>query len=105
MLLGQSCHPPYSFLCLHLTVANVIFMVGSLVAALSNSIGMLIAARAVQGIGGGGLIVLSSIVIGDIIPLRKRGLFYAILGSTWAIAAAIGPIIGGALTQHVTWRW
>jgi MFS family permease len=68
-----------------LLLANVVFLVGSLVAALANSIGMLIAARAVQGIGGGGLIILVNIVIGDLIPLRIRGAFYGIIGGVWAI--------------------
>lgn len=88
-----------------LLLANIVFMVGSLVAALSNSIGMLIAARAVQGIGGGGLIILVNIVIGDLFSLRSRGAFYGLIGGVWAIASSIGPIIGGAFTQHVTWRW
>ena len=88
-----------------LLAANVIFMVGSLVAALSNSIGMLIAARAVQGLGGGGLVILVNITIGDLFSLRTRGAFYGIIGGVWAIASSIGPIIGGAFTQKVTWRW
>lgn len=88
-----------------LLFANVIFMVGSLVAALSTSIGMLIAARAVQGIGGGGLIILVNIVIADLFSLRNRGAFYGMVGAVWAIASSIGPIIGGAFTQSVTWRW
>lgn len=88
-----------------LLFANIIFMVGSLVAALSYSIGMLIAARAVQGIGAGGLIILVNVVIGDLFPLRSRGAFYGIIGGVWAIASSIGPIIGGALTQGVNWRW
>jgi EmrB/QacA subfamily drug resistance transporter len=88
-----------------LLFANIVFMVGSLVAALSNSIGMLIAARAVQGIGGGGLIILVNIVIGDLFSLRNRGAFYGVIGGVWAIASSIGPIIGGAFTQSVSWRW
>lgn len=88
-----------------LLLANIIFMVGSLVAALSNSIGMLIAARAIQGIGGGGLIILVNIVIADLFSLRRRGAFYGVIGGVWAIASAIGPIIGGVFTQDVTWRW
>lgn len=88
-----------------LLAANIIFMVGSLVAALSYSIGMLIAARAVQGLGAGGLVILANICIGDLFSLRVRGAFYGMIGGVWAIASAIGPIIGGAFTQKVTWRW
>lgn len=63
-----------------LLLANIIFMIGSLVAALSNSIGMLIAARAVQGLGGGGLVILVNITIGDLFSLRIRGAFYGVIG-------------------------
>ncbi|KAK3673924.1 hypothetical protein LTR78_006126 [Recurvomyces mirabilis] len=88
-----------------LIAAKFVFLIGSLVAGLSNSIGMLIAARDVQGIGGGGLNVLVSIVIGDIIPLRIRGAFYGAMGGIWTLSLAIGPMIGGALTQGASWRW
>lgn len=88
-----------------LMIANVIFMVGSLVAALSNSIGMLIAARAIQGIGGGGLVTLVNICISDLFSMRRRGAYFGIIGGVWAIASAIGPIIGGAFTEKVSWRW
>jgi MFS family permease len=88
-----------------LLCANVIFFIGSLLAGVSVNIGMLITARAIQGIGGGGLIILSNIVIGDLFPLRIRGAFYGVIGAVWAVASSIGPIIGGAFTQSVTWRW
>lgn len=77
-----------------LIVANVIFLVGSLIAALSNSLVMLIAARAVQGTGGGGLITLVEISVGDMFSQRERGLFYGIYGAVWAVSTAIGPVIG-----------
>ncbi|KAK4207161.1 major facilitator superfamily domain-containing protein [Rhypophila decipiens] len=88
-----------------LIIANIIFLIGSLVAALSNSLPMLIAARAVQGMGGGGLITLVEISVGDMFSQRERGLFYGIYGAVWAVATAIGPIIGGAFTEYATWRW
>jgi len=87
-----------------LLLANVIFMIGSLVAALSNSVGMLVAARAVQGLGSGGLVIVN-ITIGDLFSLRTRGVFYGIFGGVWASASSIGPIIGGLLTQSASWRW
>ncbi|KAF7927113.1 hypothetical protein BELL_0500g00060 [Botrytis elliptica] len=88
-----------------LLIANFIFLVGSLIAALSHSVGMLIAARAVQGLGGGGIITLVEISVGDMFSQRQRGLFYGICGAVWAFATAIGPIIGGAFTEYVSWRW
>lgn len=86
-------------------LANIIFMVGSLIAALSYNIGMLIAARAIQGLGAGGLIILVNILIGDLFPLHIRGAFYGLVGAVWAISSSIGPIIGGAFTEKVSWRW
>ncbi|KAK1060863.1 hypothetical protein LTR74_011554 [Friedmanniomyces endolithicus] len=88
-----------------LLVANVIFMVGSLIAALSTSIGMLITARAIQGIGGGGLVILVNITIGDLFSMRSRGAYYGMVGAVWAIASSVGPIIGGVFTEKVSWRW
>lgn len=82
-----------------LLVANVGFFVGSLIAALSVNVGMLIAARAIQGISGGGLVVLVNIVIGDLFSPRRRGAYYGVIGGVWAIASSLGPIIGGAFTE------
>ena len=88
-----------------LMLANVIFMIGSLIVALAHNIAMLIAGRAVQGLGAGGLTILVKIVIGDIFPLNIRSVFYGVIGGVWAVAAATGPAVGGALTEKVSWRW
>ncbi|POR35682.1 Putative transporter C3H1.06c [Tolypocladium paradoxum] len=85
--------------------AVVIFWIGSLLCAVSNSMGMLIAARAIQGVGGGGTIVLPNICISDLFSMRKRGMYFGILGCVWAIASAIGPVLGGVFTSQVSWRW
>ncbi|OCK80690.1 hypothetical protein K432DRAFT_452134 [Lepidopterella palustris CBS 459.81] len=88
-----------------LLLANVVFFIGSLIAGLSTNIGMLIAARAIQGIGGGGLIVLVNICISDLFSMRERGAYFGIIGGVWAIASSLGPIVGGAFTENVSWRW
>jgi predicted MFS family arabinose efflux permease len=88
-----------------LLTTNAVFFVGSLLAAVSVNMNMLIAARVVQGIGGGGLIVLVNITISDLFAMRDRGAYFGMIGGVWALASSLGPVVGGALTQKVSWRW
>lgn len=81
-----------------------LFAIGSGVSGGSKSVGMLITGRTIQGLGTGGLYVLSDIIICDIIPLRYRGLYLSAVLSIAVIGTTIGPIIGGALAK-VQWRW
>ena len=66
---------------------------------------MLIAARAVQGLGGGGILVLVQICVSDLFSIRSRGAYFSVLGATWALASSLGPILGGIFTEEVSWRW
>jgi len=66
---------------------------------------MLIGGRVVQGIGGGGIIVMVTIIIGDLFTLRERAKYYALTGIVWAIASGVGPILGGVFTQTIGWEW
>ncbi|KAL4876323.1 major facilitator superfamily domain-containing protein [Aspergillus karnatakaensis] len=88
-----------------LMVTNAVFMIGSLVCALSISPMMLIGGRVVQGIGGGGIIVMVTIIISDLFELRVRAKYYALTGIGWAVASGVGPILGGVFTETVGWRW
>lgn len=88
-----------------LLITNAIFFVGSLIAALSVNMNMLIGARVVQGMGGGGLIVLVNIAISDLFAMRDRGAYFGIIGGVWALASSLGPIVGGLFTQKVNWRF
>ncbi|EJF56221.1 iron permease [Dichomitus squalens LYAD-421 SS1] len=81
------------------------FFVGSALSGSAKNMNWLIAARTVQGIGGGGIINLASIIVSDLIPLAQRGTYQGFLILTWCFAAAIGPIIGGAFAEKATWRW
>ncbi|KAJ7122881.1 iron permease [Mycena epipterygia] len=83
------------------------FAVGSALAGASQNMSMMIAARAIQGIGGGGIINLSEILTADLVPLAERGIYQGLLGLVWSFASSIGPPIGGALSNsgHKAWRW
>lgn len=86
-------------------IAVAIFWVGSLLSAVSRNMGMLIAARAIQGVGGGGIIILVNICISDLFSMRRRGVFFGAMGMVWAVASGIGPVLGGVFTSKVSWRW
>ncbi|TDZ41402.1 Efflux pump dotC [Colletotrichum trifolii] len=88
-----------------LLAAVGVFWVGSLLCGLAVDMAMLIAARAVQGVGGGGIIVLVNICISDLFSMRQRGVYFGVLGIVWAVASAVGPVVGGVFTSQVTWRW
>ncbi|KAI9806936.1 MAG: hypothetical protein M1833_002594 [Piccolia ochrophora] len=88
-----------------LLIAAAVFFFGSALCGAATSITMLIAGRAVQGLGGGGLIILVNICISDLFSMRNRATYFGIIGMVWALASAIGPIMGGIFTQEVSWRW
>jgi len=88
-----------------LLLAMGVFFLGSTLAATSVSIGMLILARAVQGIGGGGIVVLVNICVSDLFSPRTRGKYLGMIGMVWAAASALGPLLGGTFAERVSWRW
>jgi EmrB/QacA subfamily drug resistance transporter len=88
-----------------LQTAIVIFLVGSALCGLSQSTTQLVLARGLQGVGGGGLIVTATAVVGDLVPPRERGRYQGIFGAVFGIATIIGPPLGGLLVDHLSWRW
>ncbi|MCJ1434194.1 hypothetical protein MMC27_003561 [Xylographa pallens] len=85
--------------------AVAIFLLGSGLCGGSNSMGMLIASRTVQGLGGGGISLLIETVIQDLVPLRERGKYMAIVLMCSTVGAALGPLLGGLIASETTWRW
>lgn len=86
-------------------VSIVVFVLGSVLAGISQSMGQLIAARAVQGFGAGGLVVLNFGILADLVPPRERGRYQGYVASVWAVASVLGPVVGGFFVDQLSWRW
>ncbi|MGV2819458.1 MDR family MFS transporter [Brevibacterium casei] len=81
------------------------FLAGSVFALVANEMSTLILGRVLQGIGGGGMMILSQSIIASVVPARERGKYMGIMGSAFAVSSVAGPLIGGWLTEGPGWRW
>lgn len=86
-------------------VSLTLFTVGTILCAAANDFTVMLVGRSIQGIGGGGIITLSQVIFCDIVPLRFRPKYFAIVMLSWSIGTIIGPVVGGAFVQRTTWRW
>lgn len=78
-------------------------MVGILISSLAHDFTLMLVGRTIQGIGGGGIILLNDIIITDLIPMRLRGAYFGAIGGVWALGSVSGPVIGGALAEKTSW--
>lgn len=85
--------------------AVALFTLGGGLSGGASSMEMLITARTIQGIGGGGINLLMETIVTDIVPLRERGQYMAIVGIGAIVGATVGPFLGGLITDHASWRW
>jgi EmrB/QacA subfamily drug resistance transporter len=88
-----------------LLVALAVFAVSSVLCALAATLAQLVAARALQGIGGAGLMAMAQAAIADVVSPRERGRYQGYMATTWGVASIAGPVIGGWVTQTLSWRW
>jgi EmrB/QacA subfamily drug resistance transporter len=85
--------------------AIAVFILGSVIGGLSPDMAWLIGGRAVQGLGGGGLMILAQAIIADVVPARERGRYMGIMGGVFALSSVAGPLLGGWYTEGIGWRW
>ena len=88
-----------------LLIAIGLFMLGSIVGGLAQNMPELIAGRAIQGLGGGGLMILSQAILAEVVPARERGRYVGFMGAVFALSSIAGPLLGGWFTESIGWRW
>ncbi|KAK6363014.1 hypothetical protein TWF730_000463 [Orbilia blumenaviensis] len=83
----------------------VFFTIGAILCAVAKNFTLILVGRTIQGIGGGGIIAVSEIIITDLVPLRERGKYFGFLSTMWALGSVLGPVLGGVFSEKVSWTW
>lgn len=78
-------------------------MVGIIISSVANDFTAMLIGRTIQGVGGGGIILLNDVVITDLVPMRLRGAYFGIIGAVWGFGSVAGPVVGGVLSVKTTW--
>ncbi|KAJ5865122.1 uncharacterized protein N7529_007038 [Penicillium soppii] len=86
-------------------ISLLFFTAGAVICAIANDFTYMLIGRSIQGVGGGGIISLSEVIITDLVPLRWRGQYFGILSAMWSAGSVTGPILGGGFAEKVSWRW
>ncbi|KAI9701069.1 MAG: hypothetical protein M1836_001738 [Candelina mexicana] len=88
-----------------LLLALAFFTVGAIIGAVANNFATLLVGRSIQGVGGGGIVALTYVIVTDMVTLKERGKWFGLISMTWAIGSVSGPVIGGAFAEKASWRW
>jgi len=86
-------------------ISLAFFLAGSIIPAAANNFTVVLVGRSIQGVGGGGILCLTELVVVDTVPLRERGKWFSFFGAMWSLGTVAGPLLGGGFSQNVTWRW
>ncbi|KAL6712086.1 hypothetical protein ACN47E_003129 [Coniothyrium glycines] len=86
-------------------VSLAFFLAGSIIAAVAQNFTVILVGRSIQGVGGGGIICLTEMIVVDTVPLRERGKWLSFFGAMWSVGTVGGPLLGGGFSQNVSWRW
>lgn len=81
------------------------FLVGIIISSAAPNFTVMLVGRTIQGVGGGGMVLISDVIVTDLVPMRQRGIYYGMVGGMWVVGMSLGPVVGGAFALDATWVW